>query len=94
MAFSHNVDRTSSVTPPTSFTELCPFVNFSDRPSVNPTVQVRNSKTIRDTLTIWYKYKTSSVIVDRIRIRSPSIFFTELCPFANFSIQIASAQQL
>ena len=51
MALSHNVDRTSSVTPPTSFTELCPFVNFSDHPSVDPTVQVRNSKTLRDTLT-------------------------------------------
>ena len=36
MVLSHNVDRTSSVTPPTSFTELCPFVNFSDHPSVNP----------------------------------------------------------
>ena len=44
-ALSDNVDRTSSITPPT-FYRIMPFASFSDHPSVDPTVQVRNSETL------------------------------------------------
>ena len=43
-ALSDNVDGTSFITLSTCFTELCPFANFSDHPSVDPTVQVRKSR--------------------------------------------------
>ena len=44
-ASSDNVDRISSITPPT-FLQNHALANFSDQPGVDPTVQVRNSETL------------------------------------------------
>ena len=65
------VHRTSTLTPPTFFMDLCPFVNFSMYP-------LNNSETLGD-IFLKLKYKESSDDVQRERLHNST-----LCPLGKF----------
>ena len=69
-----------------------PYVNICDHPSVDPTVQVHNSETMRYFSKTWYKYKALSDNVDRARAITPPTFFTDF--FMHFTISVYESHPL
>ena len=56
----HDIGIWFSIIHPSVCLSVCPSVNIWDHPSVDSTVQVRNSETLRYFGKTWYKYKAFS----------------------------------